>query len=859
MNFRHNGWRLGNLLIWLALTLCVATVCGWPAMAAAQDDDNDKTEEPAGKGETEPALKAPTAPEAEVAECPEGLVRVNFNEADIRDIVKTMATMTDQNFMLDKAITGTVTIISPTCITPAEAYDVFLSVLYVNGLTTVKVGKLTKIIKRAEAQTQPIDTNTEGLGRDNEKYITQLIPLQNLDAVEIASGFRSLVSSDGNIFAYGPSNMLIIMDSAANINRLFRILQKLDVEGTEQILEVIPIEYASADTVADVIMQLFDSETKATGLSTGSSTLGGAGSVSQLRERLMQQRMQRLGRRTPGGATTPGSSGFSQSVAAGETLRIIPDGRTNSLVVKGSKYAIKRVRDVVAKLDQPLPGGEGKIHVVYLENADAVELAGILADLAGTGGGSSLGGYSSRQNQRRMGGTTGGYGSNSRAGSVANAFSSRFGGAAGGLSGSSSGTLGTGGLNRDAGNPTRGIAQTSGRFLADFEGAVRITADPATNSLVIIASNRDMEILREVIAKLDIPRPQVYVEVMIAEITAERGLDVGFEFRTTNDTSEDGVQVLGGSNYGGIQSAAANPLGITGFALGAADGTITFGGETYPNIGALFRAMQSDRDVNIMATPHILTTDNEEAEIVIADNIPFVTGQIYSQAFNNPTTTIERKDVGITLRITPTINESDMVRLMIYQESSSVTDSPSGLSASQVGVTTAKRSADTVVVVKSRQTVVIGGLMKDNISYTEAKVPVFGDIPILGYLFKSSKRKVEKTNLLIFITPYIIKDNGDLEEVTRMANYRLEQFRQENRIQRRDNLDEEKIQPNERIFRKEEPTAIEIDPTKRNAGATTEPGTEEKDSGEETPPSDDRGDSTDNSGDTDFGGNQGGQ
>ncbi|MBZ0271439.1 hypothetical protein K8I61_05345, partial [bacterium] len=379
--------------------------------------------------------------------------------------------------------------------------------------------------------------------------------------------------------------------------------------------------------------------------------------------------------------------------------------------------------------------------------------------------------------------------------------------------------LGTGGVDRGGAG---GIAQTSGRFLADFDGAVRITSEPATNSLVIIASNRDFLILKDVVDKLDIPRRQVFVEALILEITMDRGLDVGFEFRSTNDTTEEGVQVIGGTNYGGIQQAAANPLGVSGFAIGAADGTITFAGETFPNIGALFRALASDTDVNVLSTPHVLTLDNEEAEVVVADNVPFVTGQIFSANNTNPTTTIERRDVGITLRITPQINESDYVKLLIYQEVSQVTDSPEGLSAAQVGVTTAKRSADTVVVVKDRQTVIIGGLLKDSVSVVDQKIPVLGDIPLLGYLFKSSRKTVQKTNLLIFLTPYIIKDSADLEEVTRMTNRRMEVFREKNHVPERTNdlgvLDPERMTPRETIFRAPSPESIETDPALRGGG-----------------------------------------
>ena len=884
MRLGRSAWRIIAFVLALGLIGAGVILAADPIFltrGAAQAQENDEEEGAAppptgtaGKVPSAAAAAAAAAQGSEEKECPAGKVRVNFTDTDIRDIVKTMAAMTNRNFLLDKSISGTITIISPVCISPAEAYDVFLSVLYVNGLTTVQVGELTKIVKRAEAQSQPIPTLTEGLGRANENYITQLIPLKNIDAMEIANAFRPLISPDGNFFAYGPNNMLILMDSGANINRIYQILQKLDVEGTEELVEVIPIEYASADSLAEVIMQLFEDETATAfglgGRSSAYSQLGGAGAqnrVSRLRERLRS--------RMPGTPGAPGTAGktaatgiggggtFSESIAATGTLRIIPDMRTNSLVVKANKFALKRIREVVAKLDAPLPGGEGKIHVVYLENANAEDLAGVLADLAGTGGtggagrtGAAYGRGTSRATTSR--GT-------SRAGSAADAFASRFGGgSAGGLS-----TTGAGGLQRGAmagggTNPTHGVASTTGRFLADFDGAVRITSDPATNSLVIIASNRDFEILKEVIAKLDIPRPQVFVEVMIAEISVERGLDIGFEFRSTNNPGEEGVQVIGGTNYGGIQQAAANPLGITGFAVGAADGTLTIGGETFPNIGALFRAMQTDRDVNIMATPHILTTDNEEAEIIIANNIPFITGQIYSQNFNNPTTTIERKDVGITLRITPQINESDMVRLIIYQESSTVTDSPQGLSAAQVGITTAKRSADTVVVVKSRQTVIIGGLMQDNITYSEAKVPVFGDIPLLGYLFKSSHKSVQKTNLLIFITPYIIKDNGDLEEVTRQSNFRLQRFREQNRIERRtDQTNENQMIPTERVFRRQDPNAIEIDRSKTGTGVQPPPpppdDQNKEDQGEDQPKDnqDRDGEKKEGGEDKDFGGGGG--
>jgi len=813
--------RIRHFVFYLMFFLAVWFLLLPAAKAVAQDKGEGDKDKGSDSGEVESA-EAKKNGKLPMRQDNEGLVTLDFTDVDIKEIVKTMAEMTGRNFMIDKAVVGTITIISPTKVTAKEAYDIFLSVLQVNGLTTVDVGKVTKIISKKDAQYNPIRTVTEGTQppAPTDEIITQLIPLTNLDALDIANSFRGLVSPDGNIFAYGPANILIILDTASNVNRLFKIIQKLDIEGTEQQIEVIPIEYASASLLADVILQLYEDE-----MAAATSAIGGAGRrLSDIRRQTQQAPVgNRLLGRRPGAQQTPVNPTQSASVPNQQITKIIPDDRTNSLVIKASKYGIKQIRDLVEKLDTPLPWGEGKIHVVYCQNADATDLAGVLADLAGSTGTGGQG-VASRTGRTPTGTSRGGYGSYSnqgRAGSIAGQLGSRF-GVGQGL-GSSRGGL-SGGLGSSGGtgsNPLRSIGQTTGRFLADFDGAVRITADPATNSLVIIASNRDFQILQEVINKLDIPRRQVFVEILIMEITMERGLELGFEFRSTTQQTEEGIQIIGGTNYGGIQSAATNPLGITGFAIGAADGTITIGGQKYPNIGALFRAMATDRDVNVLSTPSLLTMDNQEAEIVVADNIPFITGQIFSANNTNPTTTIERKDVGITMRITPQISDSDYVRMQIYQESSQVTASPEGLSASQVGVTTSKRSADTMVVVKDRQTVVIGGLMKDNISWTETKVPVLGDIPIIGYLFKDSTRKVEKTNLLFFITPYVVKDAADLEEVTRISNDRIEKFREMNRIPDRDrefhDLNDNHVTAKENPYSVPRTEKIETDPRLRKA------------------------------------------
>lgn len=661
-----------------------------------------------------------------------GMVSLDFVDADIRDVIKAMSEITGKNFLIDKSVQGKITIISPTKVNAKEAYEIFLSILDVNGFTVVQSGKIYKVITKEDARKSPLSIY-EVPPPMTEAFITQLVPLEYISATEIANTFRDMITKGGSITPYAPSNMLIITDTATNIRRLLSILERLDVKGTEQDIVVIPLKYAPADLLAEQILAVFEE--------------GGTASTQAKRGATRLQ---------PRAVGTPASE-EPETPSEPSIAKIIPDTRTNSLIVRANKLGLQKIRELVKLLDVPLPGGEGKIHVIYLQNADAEELAATLQALFGGGG--QVAPSRKMKPQKPTTGLGGGASSTSSP-----------------LSGLLSPTAGLGGT---AGTATTG---GTGAVVAELEGGVKIAADPSTNSLLIFASNRDFQILKEVIEKLDIPRRQVFVEALIVEISLDKTRELGLEMRTPLSTDESGTQIIGGTGFGGIQSLQQNPLGFSGFAIGAVDGTITIGGQTYPNLFALFRALQSDKDVNVLSTPTILTMDNQEAEIVVADNIPFITGQIYTPGLQGPTTTIERQDVGIRLKLTPQISEGDYVKLFLYQEVSNVTESPEGLSASNVGVTTSKRSATTTVVVKDGQTVIIGGLIKDYSQIAEQKVPILGDIPIIGYLFKSQKKRNEKTNLLIFITPHIVRDARDLSNVTKDRYEKLEKFKQQNNI-----------------------------------------------------------------------------
>ncbi len=398
---------------------------------------------------------------------------------------------------------------------------------------------------------------------------------------------------------------------------------------------------------------------------------------------------------------------------------IIPYVPTNALIVTDSYSNIKKLTDIVNILDVEPPKGKGKINVYYLKNANSEEVAKVLT-----------------------------------------------------------GIISKVPVGQQAAAAPTGIRSVS------FESGVLVTPDKATNSLVIIASPEDYETIKGVISQLDIKRRQVYVEAAIMEISLDKQRDLGIEFRSVEKLNNDRVTSLGGTNFGGIGAATTGPAAfanILGLAVGIVKGTFSYGGVEYLNIGALVRALQSESDVNILSTPNILTTDNQKAEIMVGENVPFITGK--SQGAGGVTlTTIERKDIGITLRLTPQISSDDHVTLDIYQEISSLAD-VAGLDPNVVGPTTTKRAATTTVVVKNGQTVAIAGLIRDNKSTIEYKVPLLGDIPLLGWFFKFQSKKSDKTNLMVFLTPHIIKESEDADIILKEKKEKMEEFKKEHGIE----------------------------------------------------------------------------
>ncbi len=393
---------------------------------------------------------------------------------------------------------------------------------------------------------------------------------------------------------------------------------------------------------------------------------------------------------------------------------VISYSPTNALIITDSFSNIKKLTDVIRALDVEPPKGKGQINVYYLRNANAEDVAKVLMGIV-----------------------------------------SKIPGQAGAA-------------------PAAGMGRPS------FESGVLVTPDKATNALVITASPQDYETIKEVISQLDIRRRQVYVEAAIMEISLDKQRELGIEFRSVEKLNNNRVTSFGGTNFGGMGAATTGVEGfanILGLAVGIIKGTFTFRGIEYLNIGALVRALQSETDVNILSTPNLLTMDNQKAEIMVGENVPFITGK--SQGAGGVTlTTIERKDIGITLRLTPQISSDDHVSLEIYQEISALAEA-AGFDPSVVGPITTKRAASTTVVVKNAQTVAIAGLIRDNKSTIEHKVPLLGDIPLLGWLFKFQTKKADKTNLMIFLTPHIIKESEDADAILKEKKEKMEEFKKD--------------------------------------------------------------------------------
>ncbi|TSE30286.1 type II secretion system secretin GspD [Tepidimonas taiwanensis] len=640
-----------------------------------------------------PAAAQPPAP----AVRPGQPVTLNFQEAEIESVARAIALASGRHIVVDPRVKGTMTLVTENPVGPQAALSQFGAELRLRGFALVESQGIYKIVPEAEAKLLGGPVLTEEQTPRDGQLVTQIFRLQHENANTLLPVLRPLISPNNPITVNPGNNALVITDYADNLRRLARIIAALDtVGGTD--LEILPLRHAVASDIVPLLQQLLDGEASVVARPVNAGT-----------------------------APAPAAVG-------GPRTTVLAEPRSNAILVRAANPArLALVRALVEKLDRPTAGSAAaNVRVVYLRNADAVRLAATLrAALAADAGPAA-------------GPTT----------------------AAG--AGSPPARLGTSTpATNTAATPPTGAASAGGDAIST--GGI-VQADPASNALIITAPEPLYRQLRQVIDQLDVRRAQVYVESLIAEVNADKVSEIGIQWQGVLGQQGSGTLGVIGTNS---SVAGANILGVTAGlaaggtqaaqALGSLGGGLNvalaprFNGRYY--LGALAHFLQSTGNANILSTPNLLTLDNEEAKIVIGQNVPFVTGQYTANNTNqgavNPFQTIERKDVGLTLRVKPQINEQGTVKLQIFQEVSSVL--PSSIN-SPTGLITNKRSIESTVLVEDGGIVVLGGLLQDEFGGNEDKVPGLGDVPVLGQLFRSEKRSRKKTNLMVFLRPVVVRD-----------------------------------------------------------------------------------------------------
>jgi general secretion pathway protein D len=637
-------------------------------------------------------------------------VTLNFANAEIEAVARTMATITGRNVVVDPRVKGQLTLITERAVTPAAAFQQFLAALRLQGFTVVESAGLYKVVPEADAKLQggSVSVSQGGAaGPGGGQIVTQIFKLNYENAANLVPVLRPLISPNNTINVNPGNNSLVITDYADNLQRLARIVAAMDVSNASDI-EIIPLKNAVATDLAPLVARLIDG----------------------------------------GSAAAPAAAQGQTDTSFKTTLLAEP--RSNALILRAANPArVAQVRALVDKLDQPhAPGSSaasGNIHVVYLKNADATKLATTLrAAMAAAGGGS---GAASSSSPASIGLST-----SANSGLTSNT-SSNVGLSAGAASGL--------GMGASSGSGTSSNQPSTGG---------QIQADPTTNSLIITAPEPQYRQLRTVIDKLDGRRAQVLVESLIVEVSTNKLAEFGIQWQSVIGRSGDGVVGAIGTNSTtpapkimgrpagyllGARAAAAAAAGLGGGLNLALAPRVN--GQYY--LGALANFLQNSGDANVLSTPNLMTLDNEEAKIVIGNNVPFPTGSYANTGGNtgavNPFTTVERKDVGLMLRVRPQINENGTVKMAIYQEVSKI---DSATLKDPNGPTTSKRSIESNVLVDDGSIIVLGGLLEDSYSQAEDKVPLMGDIPVVGNLFRSENRSRKKTNLMVFLRPVVVRD-----------------------------------------------------------------------------------------------------
>ena len=619
-------------------------------------------------------------------------VTLNFVDAEIDTVIKALGLFTQKNFVIDGRVKGKINLVSPRPLNREEALSTLLSALRLQGISVVEADGVAKVLPEADAKLHGGSIRGQGdMNGRGDQVITRVFQLRMESANNLLPVLRPLISPNNSITAYPANNTLVITDYAENINRLARIIASVDNSKISDV-KVLPVQHAVASDMAALLSKSLDE----------------------------------------GGGT---------AADPGQRISIMADSRSNRLIIRSSSPGrVALATRLLEELDQP-SSQPGNIHIVYLKNAEASKLAGILRSVisgdSGASGASASSSLAPGNSAFQSGNNTTGNGNGS-------GFASASG---------NGNTTNNGSLNSVSNNST---------------GGGMIQADPSTNSLIITAPEPVYRNLRSIIDKLDMRRAQVFVESLIVEVSAENVAEFGIQWQGVSNSTN----VFGGTNFttpgsgsniltlGNAGASGSLPTPGGGLNFGLINGTaLSIGGVTIGNLGLLARALETTGKANILSTPNLMTLDNEEARIIIGQNVPFVTGQYASTgntATVNPFQTVERKDVGLTLKVKPQVSDGGIVRMQIYQETSNVAST-----TSTNLITTNKRAIETTVLVDDGQIIALGGLIEDSEKGSVEMVPFLGNIPFIGALFRYDNRKRSKTNLMVFLRPYVVRTPED--------------------------------------------------------------------------------------------------
>lgn len=570
--------------------------------------------------------------------------QVNLKDADISAFIGQVADITGRSFVIDPRVKGKVTVVSTETMNTEAVYELFLSVLQVQGYAAVPAGDVIMIVQQNSVKQQGRDLDSN-FKNQSQEMVTEVIMIKNTAALDLVPILRPLVAKYGHLAGVKSANALIISDHVSNITRIRQIIERLDKSGTEE-LEVIQLKEAWVGNVVTMLQNL-DPDKIAQGKGTNNS--GGTGNI-----------------------------------------RVVADERSNRLIIKGEETSRKRIRELIQQLDKP-SYFSGSTNVIRLKYADAAKLAELLKNVMSD-------------------------------------------------------------------------TETSGKEENKAKGKASIHADEELNALVVRAEPSILKEINEIIHELDVRRAQVLIESAIVEVTGDVTNSLGVQWAVGDvDNPVSGTNF---SNAGNSLSSIASM--VTGTTTPSLSNGLTLGGLKTTNgavdFGVIIQTLASQSNTNLLSTPSIMTLDNQEAEIIVGQNVPFLTGSTTSSTNSNPFTTISREDIGVTLKVKPHIHEGNELRLEVEATAESVANTTV---QGQADLITNKREIKTMILAADQETIVLGGLISDDITESESKVPFLGDIPFIGWLFKSKSTQHIKRNLMIFLKPTIVLDKQKATVLTR--------------------------------------------------------------------------------------------